>query len=108
MTKIDENKYVTYNREALRQALADQAFSDGEITELEEELEIKDAVVIRKSDRLAVPAFESYANAAVTVGEILKDTAPGTYDLDSLIRVADYFMRCAAEARTLADHLPTP
>lgn len=95
---IDPQKYIVFKRDELMNVIG-KFMNGGFVNEQEwghiEEAELKDAVVIRKQDKLAASGLSAYAHTAVTVSEVTDD--PG------LLEIADYFADQAAEARALTN-----
>lgn len=94
--KIDELKYITFRRGDI----------PPEVFEGLENLELTDAVVIRKRDKLAAGALHSYATACWTTADVLIE-AGRQKDADELTAIGNYFNEQYEEARRMQDHLPT-
>lgn len=79
---IDPNKYVVFKREEY-----DKRIANG-LTPLHE-MELQDAVVIRRQDRFAGPALHVYAANIGLVAAVVKPADP--IMSEELSAVADYF-----------------
>lgn len=69
-----------------------------EITKVAKEMEVPDATVLRDQDILTAPALSSYADAALTVHDILEGHSPQSF-LDSLQKRAEFFRARAMRAQ---------
>jgi hypothetical protein len=77
---MSDDKYVTFKRAELTEALKGQPIS---VTDLE----VKDAVVIRRQDKFAQPCLSTYADCiAIVISETDSEDKKR-----QLSRVADYF-----------------
>ena len=95
---IDPQKYIVFKRDELMSVIG-KIINGGFVSEQEwqhiEEAELKDAVVIRKKDKLAPSGLSAYAHTAVTVSEVTHDR--------TLLEIADYFADQAAQARAIVN-----
>lgn len=118
---VDKFKYATYRREELFQLWGELGLPPGsgapadmdcapqaqKIIQRLNDIEVKDAVVIRKQDRLSVGALHSYATACYTAADILVE-AGRNGDAEELTAIGDFFTEEYEEARMTHGHLPTP
>jgi hypothetical protein len=123
--QIDPDKYVVFKRDELIQLFGELALppwedrdgsllgQDIDCAPLAEkilacihDIELHDAVVIRKTDRLASGALHSYATAAYTTADILLECGR-TDDAEEITAIGDYFIEQYEGSRQMQDHLPT-
>jgi len=114
--EIDKLKYVTFRREELYQLWDEFLLGDTPMDSPEQtqriiarmnEIEIDDAVVIRKLDRLSVGALHSYATSCFTTADVLEE-AGRRKEADELTAIGNYFYEEYEQARMTHGHLPTP
>jgi hypothetical protein len=117
-----DDKYITFKRDEFYQFLGKHALppwrdENGELigvkvdaagttAALQEDLgqiELEDAVVIRRRDLFASPALASYAAAIVMAIKL----APNAENREELLRVADYFQRQSELAAEEGHQMPT-
>lgn len=94
-TPNDDSKYITFRRADIIVALsADPSLA---------ELEITDAVVIRRQDLFASPALATYASMIATAIAL----APESPNRSELRQIGDYFQRMSELAADEGYKLPT-
>lgn len=94
MATMNDSKYVTFKREEY------QRHTDPGVQKELRELEIQDAVVIRRQDKFASPALATYAAMIAIVASEIPEIGDLTYKKEELLQIADYFedqARLAAE-----------
>ena len=89
-----EKKYVVFKREDFEHVLRKFSSGTGELALLGE-VELNDAVVIRRQDVFAPPALDAYANAITLAAELLEKSGVDN-DHHGLREIADYFHAQAA------------
>lgn len=82
MAQVDDDKYVVFKREDFMRYF-------NEIPNLVSELEVKDAVVMRRQDKFASPCLLTYASMMAMVAEDF----PNPDRKAELLAIADYFHR---------------
>lgn len=130
--QVDPRKYITFKRDEYFKLMGELALPPWDYTDAEgkiwssvgsdamcapiaekilqssDEIELHDAVVIRKKDRLAADAFEAYANSAITTAGMLTEMGQ-TRAAAQVQVIADYFVDQAQDARNNygGGHIPT-
>jgi hypothetical protein len=100
-----DDKYVVFNREAFRKYLHETfSFLNPHMFDGFEELEIPDAVIIRRQDKFASPCLLTYASMIALVAE----EHPNKKIKGELQVIADYFHEQGVQAGEEAWKLPTP
>lgn len=97
----DGDKYITFKRDEFFQLLGELG-AEVDISSSFTELEVKDAVVIRRQDVFAPIPLESYANS-VRLAISLAEKGPVS---DRLQGMADYFYEQATLSWTMNRKLP--
>lgn len=102
-SRISDGKYVVFKVEEFYQFCAqlwDKAFNQENtvIEDVAEPFVVPDATVLRDQDILTAPALNSYADAALTVHDILEGHSPRQF-LDSLQERAEFFRARAMRAQ---------
>lgn len=120
--QVNPDKYITFKRDEYFELMGELALPPWDYTDAEGVIwsavgsdamcapiaehilkrsnatELRDAVVIRKKDRLAADAFEAYANSAITTAGMLAEM--GQHKAAAEVQViADYFSDQAYDAR---------
>jgi hypothetical protein len=98
---MSDTKYITFKRDELMAALHDL----GATTMIGrcEDIELIDAVVIRRRDLFASPCLATYANMIALVANNITDLDQG----NELMAIADYFERQAGLAADEGHKLPS-
>lgn len=97
---IDPDKYIVFKRDELFGTIGMTPLIRAKL----DELTLKDAVVIRKQDKVAAAGLAAYANTMITVSEVIEDADQAKV----LLEIADYFAGQADEARaTCTSKLPS-
>lgn len=101
-----DNKYVVFNREEYLKTIEDNGFRRGtSLVDRElKDIEIKDAVVIRRQDYFASPCLLTYATMIAMVAENYPDEKVKV----ELEIIADYFHEQGVLAGEEGFKLPTP
>ncbi len=102
-SRVSDGKYVVFKIEDFYQfctQLWDKAFKQENtvIEDVAEPFIVPDATVLRDQDILTAPALNSYADAALTVHDILEGHSPQAF-LDSLHKRAEFFRARAMRAQ---------
>jgi hypothetical protein len=84
-----DDKYVTFNKQALLEFLGTVPAHQEMIFDGVQRLTLKDAVVIRRQDKFASPCLLTYAAMISMVG----DNHPDPKVRAELLDIADYFQR---------------
>lgn len=106
MTTIDPDKYVVFHRDTFH-GIIQQACSKLNSLQLAMDLtdvQLDDAVVIRKRDVFAAPALYAYAATIQSVIEVQE--ASQKVDTDHLRELVDFFAGEADQARRIQGKVP--
>ena len=100
---IDPDKYVVFKRQELKELLGG-LLHPGRV--LDYDIELKDAVVIRKQDRMAAGALYAYATACWLTADVLLEVGK-TKEAEELTEIGNFFNEQYEEARNINTKLPT-
>lgn len=102
MAELHHNKYVVFNRQTFERLLNNTA--NGHLSKVFYELEIPDAIVIRRQDQFASPCLLTYASM---IGMVAK-SHPDKEVQEELQIISDYFHQQGVLAGEEGFKLPTP
>lgn len=110
---IDRHKYLVVRREDVVDGIDGEPFPGMDEPQVSRALTfdssriVRDAVVLRKADRLAIGAIHAYASQVAAAAQLLLDAGhPET--AQPLFDLADFMAGEAADAEIHARRLPTP